>query len=85
MTRTAVACTAIAVLLTGCAYDPGMRDDHPAQQYHADLAACRESGDKEAHRRVMARGLLFMTYPVSLPIVRRIQIRACMEGKGYKS
>ncbi len=70
--------------LAGCAYDPPMRADHASAQYRKDLAACQDAADKEAHRRVMASGILFLTYPVSLPIQRRIQTRKCMEGKGYK-
>jgi hypothetical protein len=72
------------LVLTGCAYDPPMRADHASAQYQKDLAACQDAGAKEANRRVMASGILFLTYPVSLPIERRIQTRKCMEGKGYK-
>jgi hypothetical protein len=72
------------LVLAGCAYDPPMRADHAAASYQKDLAACQEAGDKEADRRVMASGILFLTYPVSLPIEQRIQTRKCMEGKGYK-
>ena len=56
----------------------------PRRIIQKDLAACQEAGDKEADRRVMASGILFLTYPVSLPIEQRIQTRKCMEGKGYK-
>lgn len=70
--------------LAGCAYDPPMRADHALAQYQKDLAACQDAGEKEAHRRVMASGILFLTYPISLPIEQRIQTRKCMEGKGYK-
>jgi hypothetical protein len=72
------------LVLAGCAYDPPMRADHASASYQKDLAACQEAGDKEADRRVMASGILFLTYPVSLPIEQRIQTRKCMEGKGYK-
>ncbi|MCL2429766.1 MAG: hypothetical protein FWD12_11085 [Alphaproteobacteria bacterium] len=82
MRRTARSCIA-AVLLAGCAYDPGMQGHHPAQAYHADLVACRQTGSREAHRRVMSFGMLFLTYPISLPIVRRIQVRQCLAGRGY--
>jgi hypothetical protein len=51
--------------------------------YAADLTACQTSGDKEAHRLAMSRGGLFLTYPISLPIVEHIQTHKCMAGKGY--
>ncbi len=72
------------LVLAGCAYDPPMRADHASATYRKDLVACQDAGDKEAHRRVMASGILFLTYPASLPIQQRIQTRKCMEGKGYK-
>lgn len=83
MRRMARACTA-AVLLAGCAYDPGLRGSHPEQAYRADLIVCRQTGSREAHRLVLSRGMLFLTYPVSLPITRRIEIRRCLSGKGYR-
>lgn len=75
---------AAALGLAGCAYDPPMQADHAAPAYRKDLGTCQAAGDKEAERRVMARGGLFLTYPVSLPILERIETRKCLEGKGYK-
>jgi hypothetical protein len=74
----------VTTTMTGCAYDPPMQADHASPAYKANLHACRETAHKEADRIVKARGLLFLTYPVSLLIVRRIQLRKCMQGKGYK-
>ena len=71
-------------MMASCAYDPPMRADHSSPPYKADLASCRETAHKEADRVVKARGLLFLTYPISLPIERRVQLRKCMQGKGYK-
>jgi len=82
--RIGLGALAFGLVLAGCAYDPPMRADHASAQYQKDLAACQEAGAKEAHRRVMASGILWMSYPISLPIERRIQTRKCMEGKGYK-
>ena len=48
-----------------------------------DLAACQTSGDKEAHRLVMSKGGLFFTYPISIYVEEHLQIRKCMDGKGY--
>lgn len=70
--------------MTGCAYDPPMQADHGSPAYKTNLHACRETAHKEADRIVKSRGPLFLTYPVSLVIVQRIQLRKCMEGKGYK-
>ena len=57
--------------------------DTAKPNYAADLAACQTAGDKEAHRLVMSRGGLFLTYPISLPIQEHLQARKCMDGKGY--
>ena len=81
MTVRLLAC-ALPLALAACA-DPPMRPGQTAAAYQSDLSACHDAGAKEAHRRVMASGGLFLTYPVSLPIQRRIQTRRCMEGKGY--
>ena len=70
--------------LAGCAYDPPMRADHRSPGYRKDLAECQAAGDKEAERRVMARGPYFLSYPVSLPIFERIETRKCLERKGYR-
>jgi hypothetical protein len=74
----------LLAMIFGCAYDPPMRADHASAKYQADLGACRPVAHKEADRVVKARGPLFLTYPISLPIERRIQMRKCMQGKGYK-
>ena len=75
---------AVPLALGGCSsYDPAMQADHASPAYQKDLIACQAAGDKEAHRRVIASGILFMTYPISLPIQQRIQTRKCLEGKGY--
>ncbi len=81
---TSAVLVAAVLVLSGCAYDPPMKADHASAKYRADLAACQESGDREANRRVKARGILFLTYPMSLPIERRVQTRRCLEGKGYQ-
>jgi hypothetical protein len=71
------------VTLAGCGYTPPNAADTARPSYQSDLTACQVSGDKEAHRLVMSRGGLFMTYPISLPIAESIQMRKCMKGKGY--
>ncbi len=83
MSRIGPGMLAMTCVLAGCAYDPPMRADHAAAGYRRDLTLCREAGDKEANRRVMASGGLFLTYPISLPIEERVQVRKCLEGKGY--
>jgi hypothetical protein len=72
---------ALGLALSGCGIAPPPGADQA--KFAADLKSCEEAGDKEAHRRVMARGLLFMTYPVSLPILERRQRSECMARKGY--
>ena len=74
---------AVALLVAGCAYAPPNAADRARPSYAADLAACQTAGDKEAHRLVMSRGSLFLTYPISLPIEELRQTRKCMAGKGY--
>ncbi|MBV8094768.1 MAG: hypothetical protein JOY71_15590 [Acetobacteraceae bacterium] len=74
----------LLLLVAGCAYDPPMAADHAAPKYKTDLAACQDSAGKEASRRVKARFPLFVTYPISFPVEKRIETRKCMEGKGYK-
>jgi hypothetical protein len=73
----------VIVTLAGCGYSPPNEADTARPSYQSDLTACQGSGDKEAHRLVMSRGGLFLTYPISLPIVESIQMRKCMDGKGY--
>jgi len=82
--RISLGVLAVGLALAACAYDPPMRADHASATYQKDLASCQDAGEKEAHRRVMASGILFLTYPVSLPVEQRVQTRKCMEGKGYK-
>ncbi len=74
----------IAVLTTACAYDPPVRGDRLSPRYQADLAECRTVADKAAHHAVISRGLLFMTYPISLAWKRRSETRKCMIAKGYE-
>jgi hypothetical protein len=70
--------------VTACGgYSPPRSADTARPTYQADLVACETSGDKEAHRWVMSRGGLFLTYPISLPIVEARETRKCMDGKGY--
>ena len=69
--------------VTACAYSPPNPADTAKTAYQSDLAACQTSGDKEAHRLVMSRGALFLTYPISLPVEEWRQTRKCMDGKGY--
>jgi len=69
--------------LAGCSYSPPNQADLNRPTYQSDLAACEDAGDKEAHRRVMASGNLWLSYPISLPIEERRQVRKCMEAKGY--
>ncbi len=74
----------LGLALASCSYDPPIQGDHASVAYRADLAACQEAGEKEARRRVMASGILFLTYPISLPVKVRIETRRCLEGKGYR-
>ncbi len=69
--------------VAACAYTPPNPADTAKPTYQSDLAACRTSGDKEAHRLVMSQGGLFLTYPISTWIEEHRQIRKCMDGKGY--
>jgi hypothetical protein len=69
--------------LVACGYSPPTPADTAKPAYHADLAACETSGDKEAHRLVMSKGGLFLTYPISIFVEEHRQVRKCMEGKGY--
>jgi hypothetical protein len=69
--------------IAACGYTPPNAADTAKSTYQADLAACQTSGDKEAHRVVMSRGGLFLTYPISLPLEETRQVSKCMAGKGY--
>jgi hypothetical protein len=73
----------LPVFLVACGYTPPNSADTAKPTYRSDLSSCETSGDKEAHRLVMSSGLLFLTYPISLPIQESRQVRACMEKKGY--
>ncbi len=72
-----------ALALSGCAFDPPMKADHASATYRTDLRACQKSAHKAANAHVLSRGILFLTYPVSLPIVQRARTRQCLEAKGY--
>ena len=69
--------------VAACSDTPANPADAAKPTYQADLAACRTAGDKEAHRLVMSRGGLFLTYPISLPIEQWHQTHVCMDKKGY--
>jgi hypothetical protein len=71
--------------VTACGYSAPNAADTTRPSYQSDLAACQTAGDKEAHRLVMSRGGLFLTYPISLPIEQQLQISKCMDRKGYAS
>jgi hypothetical protein len=73
----------MALLVAACGYAPPNPADTARPTYQSDLAACQTVGDKEAHRLVMSRGGLFLTYPISSPIEQTLQTRKCMDGKGY--
>jgi hypothetical protein len=78
--------TAILLLFSlegGCAYDPPVTGDRASPKFQSDLAECRTAADKAAHHAVISRFLLWITYPVSLPIKERRELRNCMTGKGY--
>jgi hypothetical protein len=72
-----------ALAVAACAYDPPVRADHQSARYQADLVACRKEGTAAADKRTVAYGYLFLSYPISYPIVRREEIRKCMQGRGY--
>jgi hypothetical protein len=69
--------------VAGCSYAPANPADTAKPAYQSDLAACQTTGDKEAHRLVMSKGGLFLSYPISLPIEELRQTRKCMDTKGY--
>jgi hypothetical protein len=71
------------LMVVACTYAPPHASDTARPTYKSDLAACRISGDKEAHRLVMSQGGMFLTYPISIFIQEHRQIRKCMDGKGY--
>jgi hypothetical protein len=73
----------LALAVAACAYRPPNSADLGKPSYQADLAECKTYGEREGHRRVLAYGGLFLTYPISLPIEEWRQTRKCMVGKGY--
>jgi hypothetical protein len=73
------------LVLAACAYAPPNQADTARPSYHSDLAACQDSGDKEAHRLVMSQGGYFLTYPISTWMLDRREVRKCMTAKGYAS
>lgn len=73
----------LPLVATACGYSPPNAADTARPTYQADLTTCQAAGDKEAHRLVMSRGGLFLTYPISLPIEQSMQTRKCMDGNGY--
>jgi hypothetical protein len=73
----------LALGLFACSYQPPNPADTARPTYQSDLDACLISGNKEAHRLVMSYGYLFMTYPLSFPIEGSVQVRKCMQAKGY--
>src|SRR3954447_11868265 len=73
----------VPVLAAGCAYDPPVAGDRRSAGFQADLAACRDVAEKNAYHAVIGRGPLFMTYPISYPLIKRREIRTCMVSKGH--
>ncbi len=69
--------------LAACTYAPPNQADMAKPTYQSDLAACQTSGDKEAHRLVMSQGGLFLSYPISIFVEEHVQVRKCMDAKGY--
>jgi hypothetical protein len=69
--------------VAACGYAPPNAADTAKPAYHSDLASCQTSGNKEAHRLVMSRGGLFLTYPISIFVEEHHQVGKCMDGKGY--
>ena len=70
--------------VAACAYDPPVKGDRQSAAFQANLASCRDTGGKAAYHDVISRGPLFMTYPISLPLLKRSETRKCMVGKGYQ-
>ena len=79
-----IAAGVLIALASACAYDPPVAGDRSSSKFQADLAECRATGTKAAHHAVISRGLLFMTYPISFPLIERRQTRQCMVTKGYQ-
>jgi hypothetical protein len=71
--------------MSACSYSPPNAGDLSRPSYQADLAACQEAADKEAHHRVIAYGENWFAYPVSLLVLKHNEMNKCMEGKGYIS
>jgi hypothetical protein len=64
--------------VAACAYAPPNSADTARPSYQTDLAACQESGDKEAHRLVMSQGGYILTDPISTWMLDRREVRKCM-------
>jgi hypothetical protein len=71
------------LVVAACGYSPPNSSDAAKPTYKSDLAACQTSGDKEAHRLVMSKGALFLTYPISIFVEEHREVHKCMDGKGY--
>ena len=71
-------------MLAACGdYVPPVQAERSSAKYKADLAACQQTGDKEAKRRTWAFFFNLATFPVSLPVLQRREITRCMTAKGY--
>jgi hypothetical protein len=74
-----------ALSMPACSYSPPNAADLNRPSYRTDLAACRETANKAAHHLATSLGGYFLTYPVSLPVLKHREMRKCMQGKGYIS
>ena len=80
----AAAVLAPLLALAACGdYVPAVRADHGSASYRTDVAACQKQGSTEADRRAKAHGALFLSYPVSFPLLERRLIARCMHDRGY--
>jgi hypothetical protein len=73
----------LAFGMSACSYSPPNASDLNRPGYQADLAACHEAADTEAHHQVIAYGEYWFTYPVSLFVLKHREMNKCMQGKGY--
>jgi hypothetical protein len=73
----------LPLALAACSYEPPNAADSAKPTYQADLIDCRAFGVTEGHRLAVAYGGLFLSYPISLPIVEWRQMRKCMARRGY--
>jgi len=74
-----------ALGMSACSYSPPDATDLNRPSYHTDLATCREVANKAAHHLVTSLGGYFLTYPISLPVVKHREMSKCMQRKGYIS